>query len=76
MSMAYPTQAELDQWSARRYRAMTVTERVAVCLETNSQVRRLLYTYLRTMHPGWDDLAVRREIARRFLADDVTVLYG
>lgn len=43
-------------------------ERVQMVFEANRLARAIVETSLRGRHPDWDDVQVRREVARRMLS--------
>jgi hypothetical protein len=57
----------VDEAVAEVLRRKTPAERVAMILACNRTIRLVIEGLLRTHHPGWDDRAVAREVARRML---------
>ena len=50
-------------------RRKTITERVAMILDANATMRKLIEGPLRAKHPDWNDEQIQREVARRMLCD-------
>lgn len=55
----------LDEAIVEVLRNKTPMERAAMVFDANRTMRLRLEGHLRSLHPDWDDLAVRQEIARR-----------
>jgi hypothetical protein len=65
-----PGQIEVvDPAIAAILRRKTITERVAMVLDANVTMRKLIEGPLRARHPDWTDQQIQREIARRILYD-------
>jgi hypothetical protein len=59
----------VDPAVAAILRRKTVTERVAMILDANETMRKLIEGPLRSRHPDWTDEQINREVARRMLGD-------
>jgi len=65
-----PGQIEVvDEAMAKVLRGKTVTERVAMILDANATMRKLIEGPLRARHPEYTDEQIRREVARRMARD-------
>ena len=65
-----PGQIEVvDDAIAEILRGKSVTERVAMILEANELMRKLIEGPLRAGHPQWSADRINREVARRMLGD-------
>jgi hypothetical protein len=65
-----PGQIEVvDPAVAAILRGKTITERVAMILDANATMRKLIEGPLRAQHPDWTIDQIQREIARRMLRD-------
>ena len=63
-----PGQIEVvDPAVARVLRAKTITQKVAMILDANKTMRKLIEGPLRARYPDWTDQQIQREIARRML---------
>jgi hypothetical protein len=61
-------QIEVVDWAvAEVLRSKTITQRVAMILDANRTMRKLIEGPLRARHPEWTDQQIRQEIARRML---------
>ena len=61
----------LDDETVARLKAMSGAERLAIAFALGESVRASLKATLRSKHPSWSEEAVEREVARRFLEDDL-----
>jgi hypothetical protein len=65
-----PGQIEVvDPAIAAILRRKTITERVAMVLDANVTMRKLIEGPLRASHPDWTEQQIQRAIARRILHD-------
>lgn len=55
----------LDDQVAEILRAKSGTERLRIAHAMWSSARQMLWHYLRSEHPDWDESQVQREVARR-----------
>ena len=63
-----PRQVEvLDETVAEVLRQKEPAERLRIGFSLWTSAHDMLMTYIRHTHPDWDQIAVEREVARRFL---------
>lgn len=59
------TVERMDPEMVEVLRAKTGAERMAIAFGMLRSTRRLIASQLRSVHPGWDEDTLRREVARR-----------
>jgi hypothetical protein len=57
----------LDPVRLEIMRRLTTAERLAIAFDLNRFARERIAHDLRAQHPEWDDVAIQKEVARRFL---------
>ena len=80
--MAYPSKDAsdfdcVDATVAQWLKSSTPFQRIQMASELNEMAREIVAGEIRDGHPDWADLAVKNEVARRFLADEnLPMLYA
>jgi hypothetical protein len=59
----------VDDVMAEVLRRKTPAERIAIGFSLWTSARQMLTVYLEKTYPDWDEGRIRREIAKRFLAE-------
>jgi hypothetical protein len=65
------TDAEVYALLVNRWRSMTVAERLTQADQLCRDVEQIALTGIRTAHPGLDDVAIARELARRRYGEEL-----